>query len=318
MKIESFQLQMSSSYTHERTVLSSFEEELQNMSIQSKEAMEVEEHLLEKVNFMLLQELINAFGSKPKRGLRSMHGLDIQPKKLKKLVLHTHEVQKLDFAMDGFIQTKSEKISININVSMTQSIFQSRGFNTGSFIDPLVINFNGDLPQLSQTTFNFDIDNDGESDQISKLQQGNGFLALDRNKNGSIDAGSELFGTLLGDGFKELSAFDLDKNLWIDENDPILDSLRIWVNNDNESKLLALGELGIGAIYLGNVDTDFRYKDTNRDLGELKSSGLFLHENGEAGIISQVDFAKEQKGEKVALETPPSPLESLIKKGPNE
>jgi len=59
--------------------------------------------------------------------------------------------------------------------------------------DPLVLSFDGQMPTLSTKTFSFDIDSDGKSDQISQLNAGNGFLALDRNNNKKIDDGSELF-----------------------------------------------------------------------------------------------------------------------------
>ena len=82
-------------------------------------------------------------------------------------------------------------------------------------IDPLIINLESDMPSLSNRTFRFDIDNDGTCDQISRPTEGNAFLALDRNENGTIDSGAELFGTRLGNGFAELSLSDTDNNLWI-------------------------------------------------------------------------------------------------------
>ncbi|NOR58712.1 MAG: hypothetical protein GQ474_09345 [Sulfurimonas sp.] len=166
--------------------------------------------------------------------------------------------------------------------------------------DPLVISLNGTMPSLSSKTFSFDIDSDGKSDQISQLNSGNGFLALDKNSNGIIDDGGELFGTKSGDGFRDLSKYDEDKNGWIDENDAIFDKLRIWQKSEGKDELVALGEVGIGAIFLGNTSTPFNIKsDSNELLGEIKKSGIVLFENGKAGVISQVDLAvtPEIKGE---------------------
>ena len=57
-------------------------------------------------------------------------------------------------------------------------------------------------------------------------------------------------------------------------------------------KLFALGEMGIGAIYLGNVDTIFDMKDSSNNLnGVLRNTGIYLKENGEAGTIQHVDLA---------------------------
>jgi len=313
MKIENFELRMQSKYTHETTILSPFEHELQSIETDYQEAAEYEKKFLSKINFMLIQEFLQILqpdstktdSNMDMRGkLKSLNGI-----KPKISTLQTHDIQKLDVSMQGFIQTKNKKISININVAMSQEIYQSKNVEIPSFADPLVINLDADMPQLSSNTFSFDIDNDGTSDQISKLKKGNGFLALDRDYNGTIDAGNELFGSQQGNGFEELSLFDSDKNFWIDENDSIFDKLRVWVNNDDKNELLALGEVGIGAIYLGNTDTSFEYKDEKSDLGKLKSSGLFLRENGEVGIISQLDLAKQEEPPKIPLD---SPLVSLL------
>ena len=120
-----------------------------------------------------------------------------------------------------------------------------------------------------------------------------GFLAYDRNGDGVINDGSELFGARSGDGFGELSEFDQDGNRWIDENDDIYRNLRIWmVNSDGDPQLFALGEVGVGAIYLNHHDTPFTVKDEeNTTLGKVRESGVFLHENGTAGIIQKIDLA---------------------------
>ena len=77
----------------------------------------------------------------------------------------------------------------------------------------------------------FDIDADGEEESISYLQGGSGYLALDKNGDGVINDGSELFGTKSGDGFADLAEYDADGNGWIDENDPIFDKLLIWAKD---------------------------------------------------------------------------------------
>ena len=44
-----------------------------------------------------------------------------------------------------------------------------------------VINLDTDIASLSDQTFYFDIDADGELDEISQLGAGSGYLALDKN-----------------------------------------------------------------------------------------------------------------------------------------
>lgn len=209
------------------------------------------------------------------------------------------ESRELNFNAKAIIQSGQKQLEINLEVNISQSfVAQNRLSLDVNQVDPLVISLDGTMPQLSSKKFAFDIDSDGTKDQISLLKSGNGFLALDKNGNGKIDNGSELFGASSGDGFSELLKYDDDNNGWIDENDAIFDKLRIWLKTDNEDRLIALGEVGIGAIFLGSTNTPFSLKsDINNQLGEIKKSGLVVFEDGKAGIISQVDLiaTKETK-----------------------
>jgi hypothetical protein len=52
-----------------------------------------------------------------------------------------------------------------------------------------------------------------------------------------------------------------------------------------------LGKRGVGAIYLGHVATPFDLKDDNNQLlGQVRSSGLYLDEEGKTGTVQQVDL----------------------------
>ena len=107
-----------------------------------------------------------------------------------------------------------------------------------SMCDPLVINLDGNIADLSDQTFLFDIDGDGKEDEINRLGAGSGFLALDKNGDGIINDGSELFGTKSGNGFADLAAYDTDHNGFIDEGDEIWDKLKIWVMDENGNQQL--------------------------------------------------------------------------------
>ncbi|HIC44090.1 MAG TPA: hypothetical protein EYO73_07305 [Sulfurimonas sp.] len=216
------------------------------------------------------------------------------------------ENESFSFSTTGVIKTDTQEMNINIDFSMSRSFVVENRIDTGRVFDPLVINYNGELPELSETRFSFDLDNDGEEDQISKLKEGSGFLALDKNEDGKINQGRELFGTILGNGFDELAQYDEDNNNWIDENDAIWEKLQIWNGGMSEGKeLLALGEVGIGAIYLNATEADFTYKtDKNEKLGELRASGIYLQESGIAGTISQIDFDLGKKDKEINFNTP--------------
>jgi hypothetical protein len=298
MKIENFALDLhSESFKSSSVTTTSFITELDTQNVKRLEETEAVKEQLEftkRLKYEMVWQLISALDSRKCQ----FKELDTKQFTRREVSIHKEysESQKLDVSMSGFIQTSTKKIAINMDISMSHSFVQDHQISRQQFYDPLVISFNGELPDLDTQNFSFDIDANGVSDQISMLKKGSGFLALDKNGNNSIDDGSELFGMSNGNGFSDLRRYDSDKNGWIDENDPILDGLRIWIKNKDENRLVALGELGIGAIYLGNTKGQFEIKnETNETLGRIRANGLYLNEDGTSGIISQIDFARQNK-----------------------
>ncbi|TSE30624.1 hypothetical protein Tther_00864 [Tepidimonas thermarum] len=153
--------------------------------------------------------------------------------------------------------------------------------------DPLVLALDGAPPTLTDMRFAFDLDADGSPESVPFVASGSGFLALDRNGNGSIDDGRELFGALSGDGFAELAALDNDGNGWIDAGDAAFEQLRVWTRDGGTDRLQTLAEAGVGALHLGRVATPFALGEA----GRLRSSGLYLTEAGQARPLQQIDLA---------------------------
>ena len=165
--------------------------------------------------------------------------------------------------------------------------------NQARLCDPLVINLNSSSAHVSDQKFYFDLD--GKLDEISRLAAGSGFLALDKNGEGNINDGNELFGTKSKDGFADLATYDEDGNGWIDENDPIFDKLQIWTKDASGRDILcAIGKAGIGAIYLGNEQTDFSLNSAkdNSTNALVRKTGIFLYENGGCGTIQHLDMVR--------------------------
>lgn len=205
------------------------------------------------------------------------------------------ESEKTTFEAEGVVKTADGKeISIDIALSMSREfVSETRTqFRAGEVLkDPLVINFAGNAAELTETKFAFDLDVDGHADQISFLKPGSGFLALDGNGNGEIDDGAELFGPQSGNGFQDLAAYDSDANGFIDEADPVFERLRIWQPSENGHQLMGLGAKGVGAIWLGHLDTPFELKDSsNQQQGQIASTGVYLGEDGSAGSVQHVDM----------------------------
>lgn len=203
------------------------------------------------------------------------------------------------FDAKGVVRTADgREIPFNMSVEMSRSFTQEAesliDFGKPRLCDPLVINLNGNVTDVSDQKFYFDLDADGNEESISMLASGNGFLALDKNGDGIINDGSELFGASSGNGFADLAQYDKDGNGWIDEADEIFKNLRIWVKDaDGNDKLINLSEAGVGAIYLGSRDTEFSLNDLsdNHTNGVIRKTGMFLYENGQAGTVQQLDLA---------------------------
>lgn len=213
------------------------------------------------------------------------------------------EAEDTQFSTVGTVRTADgREISFNVNVGMSREFQQTfrDDLELASFTmcDPLVINLDTDIAELSDQTFYFDIDADGELDEVSRLGAGSGYLALDKNGDGVVNDGSELFGTASGNGFADLAKYDEDGNGWIDENDAIWEKLKIWTKDENGNDVLyRLADKGVGAICLQNVSTDFTLTgQEGQTKGAIRSSGVFLYENGNVGTVQHVDVAKYDKG----------------------
>lgn len=211
-----------------------------------------------------------------------------------------HEEETASFSTQGIVKTADgREITINVDVTMSRSFteYAKEELKIMSFqkvYDPLVINFGGNTAKLTDQKFYFDIDMDGTKDDIARLSSGSGYLALDKDNNGIIHDGSELFGPKSGDGFGELAEYDEDGNGWIDEGDSIWKHLKIWCQNeDGTSTLYRMSDKNVGAICLQNAKTQFTLKDAkNCELGYIRSSGVFLFESGQAGTVQHLDLVQ--------------------------
>jgi len=159
--------------------------------------------------------------------------------------------------------------------------------------DPLVINLDGSPVELSGRTFAFDLDADGTPDSLDGLPAGKGYIAFDRNGNGTIDDGTELFGPATGDALMELERLDADGNGWVDEGDDAFSSLYVLTFDDDGGQVLrSMRDAGVGALFASGAATPFDLKDglTGQSSGRVRATGIYLAENGSAGTIQQVDL----------------------------
>ena len=208
-----------------------------------------------------------------------------------------YERQDLELMAEGTVTTEDERtidFSYYGQLSREFRLEDRIVIQAGSerAIDPLMINFNGPVAELTEAKYLFDLDSDGDKESISFAPPDSGFLFLDLDGDGAVTDGRELFGPKTGSGFGELAGFDMDGNGWIDENDAIFNKLKIWAKNPQGiDAIYSLKDKGVGALYLGYTESDFKLKDQLNNLqGEANRFGVFLHENGTPGTLEEVDL----------------------------
>jgi hypothetical protein len=207
-----------------------------------------------------------------------------------------HESETTDFAASGQIVTAAGRtIAFDYRVEMHRDQTQTATIDIQAGdaikkVDPIALNLNGGPVELSSDRSGFDIDSDGRAEQVALTAAGSYFLALDRNGNGQIDGGSELFGPSTGDGFRELKALDADHNGWIDAADAAYARLQLWSGASGGPTSLAAA--GVGALFVGaSASTQFDIRNSaDETLGQVVSSSVYLGENGQPGVLQQVDL----------------------------
>lgn len=208
------------------------------------------------------------------------------------------ETEQTNFAATGIIKTADgREINFSLSLSMSRSYHEESNVSiqqgdARKKQDPLVINFGGNAAQLTEQRFKFDLNSDGQAEDINFVTGGSGFLALDRNGDGKINNGTELFGANTGNGFSELAALDADSNGWIDENDAAFNQLKVWTKDaSGKDQLATLKQANVGALNLAHLATPFDIKDGSNALqATVRSSGIYLSEDGHAGTLQQIDL----------------------------
>ena len=180
-----------------------------------------------------------------------------------------------------------------------QDLFNSATAAPSVRVDPLIFDLDGDgikTTSLDQSRTYFDLDSNGFAERTAWVDASDGLLVLDRNNDGQITSGQELFGdqTLLANGrradsgFEALREFDSNRDGRIDAKDEVYSKLRIWrdLNGDGISQaeeLKGLSDYNIASISLSSTSSNA--SDVMNNI--QRRVGSFIKTDGSGGVIGE-------------------------------
>jgi hypothetical protein len=169
-------------------------------------------------------------------------------------------------------------------------------FNFIQRYDPLALDLDGDGVETisSNSGIIFDFNGDGLKTGTGWVKGDDGFLVLDRNANGAIENGSELFGidTIKSNGQKAKDGFDalrdLDSNTdgVFDVQDTEFANVRVWqdLNQDGVSQAHELKSLAEHNIVAINLDSTKTNQNSNGNL--ISAVGTFVRDDGRESSVN--------------------------------
>ncbi|WP_166763037.1 beta strand repeat-containing protein, partial [Xanthomonas euroxanthea] len=189
------------------------------------------------------------------------------------------------------------------NIYDSVSDFFDRAKNFVQRRDPLTLDLDGDgIETISASEgIIFDHDGDGIKSGTGWVSADDGLVVFDRDGNGAIDNGSELFGVdtvlstggVASSGFSALSDLDSNKDEIFDSRDERFNDLRIWrdFNKDGisqASELFKFESLGVKSIYL----TPTTHDDLDLGNGNLVDNrGQYARADGTLGLAGDLQLA---------------------------
>lgn len=197
----------------------------------------------------------------------------------------------------NFLVKRFERTLSNSYLGAIHSSYESA--TAAPPVDPLILDLNGDgqyTISLERSSTYFDLDSSGFAERAAWIDPNDGLLVLDRNEDGMINNGQELFGdqTVLingnraTSGFEALAEFDINKDGKIDAKDVVYAKLKIWqdMNSDGVSQaeeLKSLADMNVAVINLSSSTVN-----TTDAMGNIqRRSGSFTLTDGGRGHIAE-------------------------------
>lgn len=195
-------------------------------------------------------------------------------------------VTNLKAQMDDGVTITAEQVHATFEMSLRQ--IQGKG-------DPLVLDLNGNGRfdvTAAEDGHDFDIKANGQKVRVATTTDGDGLLAYDRNSNGIIDDGGELFGDQHGavHGFAELAKYDDNQDNVIDDHDAIFDQLRVF-QDKNKNGATDVGELHkLADFNIAALNLDAKKTDEVVNGNEVVLGADFTRTDGSTGRLGDMNF----------------------------
>ena len=155
---------------------------------------------------------------------------------------------------------------------------------------------------LATSNIHFDHDGDGVLTRTGWAGEDDALLVWDRNANGTIDTGAELFGdftqlpngTLAPNGFAALAALDANGDGIIDANDPAFAELKLWRDSSQDGvsqggEFITLAEAGIVSLNLAHTLKNQNLANGN----QLTREGSFTRADGSTAGMGEFLLASD-------------------------
>lgn len=163
--------------------------------------------------------------------------------------------------------------------------------------DPLLLDLNRNGKIDISRRAHFDFDKNGFKELSHWMSDGDGVLVMDRNGDGVVNDGTELFGdrtplpdgTMARTGFEALAALDENGDGVVDASDGMFSSLKVWVDTNGDGistsdELRSLEETGIKSIRLESAENGAVDEHGN----VAARNGTFEWADGKTGAVGEM------------------------------
>ncbi|GHS95256.1 hypothetical protein FACS1894107_16270 [Planctomycetales bacterium] len=207
--------------------------------------------------------------------------------------------QQLGFSQNsgasGYAQLQAVALSVSEDWRAVVAAAGRRNYDSeGNYVDPLVLDLNGDGIDLKriEAGAKFDLRGDGNAANCGFVQGDDARLFLDADGDGVCADGKELFGDQQGhaNGFEKLREYDENGDGVIDERDAIYEQLRVWQDRDGDGVSVAAETQSLRAANVKFIRLNYESVKEENGGNIVSERGVFGTFDGEERAAVDAQF----------------------------